>query len=58
MRVLEEMGRAINGGHLPAMRRGVVYTWGKGHSQRHGIGIKSIQQRSINAPFTSAHDAG
>lgn len=56
--MLEEMGRAFTYGHLPAMRKGAVYTWEMGHSQMRGIGIEGTQQRSINAPFTSAHDAG
>ena len=57
MWVIEEMGRAFTCGHLPTMRKGVVHTWGKGCSQLRGIGIKRIQQSSINAPFTSARKA-
>lgn len=54
MWVIEEMGRAFTHDHLPTMHEEAVHTWGKGGSQLRGIGIKGIQHRSINAPFTSA----
>jgi len=62
MRVLKAeskvMGRVSSDGHLPAMRRSVVSTWGKGHSQRRRFRNKRPQQRSINAPSNSACETG